>query len=144
MKPFWHRLVRWFLGKSVPPALTGNQWYGPNAIDAYRRQRAPTASELQAELKNTAWTCATINAAVCASFPPRLFVTTASNDARPRCHTRTLAAETLAWVRSAPHLAAHTQKAAIIEEVLDHPLLTLFRSVNGVHNSLLLFAIWIQ
>jgi HK97 family phage portal protein len=139
MKPLWQRLVRWLLGKSVPPALTGNQWYGPSAIDSYRRQRAPTASELQAELKNTAWTCASINAAVCASFPPRLFVTTGTSDARPRCHTRALAPETLAWVRSAPHLAGHTHKAAIIEEVLDHPLLTLFKSVNGVHNS---FDLW--
>jgi HK97 family phage portal protein len=139
MKPFWQRFVRWFLGKSVPPALTGNQWFGPNAIDAYRRQRAPTPAELQTELKNTAWTCATINAAVCASFPPRLFVTTASNDPKPRCFTRALAPETLAWMRSAPHLATHTHKAAFIEEVLDHPLLNLFRSVNGIHNS---FDLW--
>jgi HK97 family phage portal protein len=139
MKPFWQRLVRWLMGKSVPPALTGNQWFGPTSLDAYRRQRPPSPSELQAELKNTAWTCASINAAVCASFPPKLYVTTAANEPRPRCYTRQLAPEALSWLRSAPHLAGHTHKAVAIEEVVDHPLLKLFRNVNMVHNS---FDLW--
>jgi len=135
----WQRVLRWLTSKSVPASLTGNQWFGPTSLDAYRRQRPPTPGELLAELKNTAWTCASINAAVCASFPPRLYVTTSANQARPRCCTRALAPETAAWLRSASHLAAHTHGAAIIEEVLEHPLLGLFRKVNGIHNS---FDLW--
>ncbi len=108
-------------------------------LDAYRRHRAPTAGELLGELKNTAWTCASINAAVCAAFPPRLYVTTGREQAPPRCGTRGLGPDTLARLHALPHLASFTHQAAAIAEVVEHPLLTLLRQVNPVHNS---FDLW--
>src|SRR5579864_1611933 len=84
------RLADWLRGKTVPPALTGPQWSGTRFVDAYKRNRAPTPNEIMAELKNTAWTCASINAAVCASFPPRLFVATRRGQAMPKCLTKSL------------------------------------------------------
>jgi HK97 family phage portal protein len=96
-------------------------------------------AELLTELKNTAWTCASINAAVCASFPPHLYVTTAAGQARPRVRTRSVKPETLARLKETPHLAGHTNGATAIEEVVDHPLLTLLRRANEVHNS---FDLW--
>src|SRR5258708_29224909 len=62
--------------KSAPAVLAAGQWSGTSFIDAFKRQRNPTPNELMAELKNTAFTCASINAAVCAAFPPKLYVAT--------------------------------------------------------------------
>ena len=79
------RLADWLRpspSKAMPPVLAGAQWSGTSFIDAYRRNRNPTPNEILAELKNTAWTCASINAAVCASFPPRLYVTTPAATSR--------------------------------------------------------------
>ena len=69
----------------MPAVLAGTQWSGTSLLDAYRRNRNPTPNELLAELKNTAWTCASINAAVCASFPPRLYVITDHGQPQPKC-----------------------------------------------------------
>jgi HK97 family phage portal protein len=90
-------------------------------------------------LKNTAWACASINASVCASFPPRLYVATRPGEARPKCLTKALRPATEQRLRSAPHLAHRTKAADHLEEVTDHPLLTLLRQVNPVHNA---FDLW--
>src|SRR5437773_6950950 len=77
--------------KSAPAALTGSQWSGTSFIDSFKRERSPAANELMAELKNTAFTCATMNAAVCAAHPRRLYVAT---DPQPqmlaRCLTKSI------------------------------------------------------
>src|SRR5205085_1510433 len=108
-------------------------------IDAYRRHREPTAAELLGELKNTAWTCAAINAACCANYPPRLYVTTRLGQRKARCETKALPPAQQKRLRAAAHLAGHTRGVDAIEEVADHPLLTLLRSVNPVHNA---FDLW--
>ncbi|HZY85517.1 MAG TPA: phage portal protein [Gemmataceae bacterium] len=133
------RLAGWLRPKSLPPALTGAQWSGTSFVDAYRRNRNPTPNELLAELKNTAWSCASINAAVCASFPPRLFVVTRPGEQRAKCLTRALPRRTDRLLRDCPHLQLHTKSADRIEEVTDHPLLTLLARVNPVHNA---FDLW--
>src|SRR5437016_1252669 len=65
-----HRILRWLRRKSVwtPMAWTGSY------VDSYHRHREPTALDLLGELKNTAWTCASVNSAVCASYPPKLYL----------------------------------------------------------------------
>ncbi len=133
------RLSGWLRPKSMPAVLTGSQWSGTSFIDAYRRNRNPTPNEILAELKNTAWTCASTNAAVCASFPPKLYVTTRPDQPRPKCLTKSLAAATERRLRSAPHLSARTKSAEHIEEVADHPLLDLLVQVNPVMNA---FDLW--
>jgi hypothetical protein len=129
------RLLAWFRPKAMPSALTGTQWTGTSFVDAYRRNRNPTPNELLAELKNTAWTCASLNAAVCASFPPKLYVTTRPGDARPKCLTRAVSRKCLKRLRSEPRLEMHTRSAEHIEEVTQHPLLDLLAQVNPVHNA---------
>ena len=131
------RLADWLRpssSKAMPSVLTGAQWSGTSFIDLYRRNRNPTPNEILAELKNTAWTCASINAAVCASFPPRLYVTTQADQPRPKAPTKALPAAAERRLRSAPHLTARTKAAQHIEEVTDHPLLDLLAQVNHVHN----------
>ena len=81
-----------------------------------------------AELKNTAWACASVNAAVCAAFPPRLYVATQKN--RPaKCATKALPRFTEERLRTAPHLHLQLQpgneraelvasQAKLVEELL--------------------------
>ncbi len=133
MQTLLHRLARWLMRKTAPASLIPSST--SSFIDAYRRRQPPSASELLAELKNTAWTCASINASVCASFPPRLYVTTGKAQAPPRCATRPLEPAPLLRLRAAQPMLARQR----VEEVVDHPLLTLFRQVNPVHNS---FDLW--
>lgn len=133
------RLAAWLSVRSAPAALTGTQWTGSSFVDSFRRHRAPSPNELLAELKSTAWTCASINASVCASFAPRLYVATHANQSAARCLTRGLQPAVEQRLRRLSHLSARHAKAARIEEVLDHPLLTLFEKVNAVHNS---FDLW--
>jgi HK97 family phage portal protein len=123
----------------VPEALTGTQWSGTQFVDAYKRDRSPTPNETLAELKNTAFTCASINAAVCAAYPPRLYVATEPGEPAPRCLTRSLDRVGEERLRENPTLPRRFTKAHKLEEVLDHPLLALFRRVNPVHNS---FDLW--
>jgi HK97 family phage portal protein len=133
------RLSRWLRSKSAPPGLAGSQWTGTGFVDAYKRNRSPTPNEQLAELKNTAFTCASINAAVCAAYPPRLYVATHPGQPDPKCLTKRLDRGTEKSLRSRPALPSVFTKARQIEEVLDHPLLTLLRKVNPMHNS---FDLW--
>jgi HK97 family phage portal protein len=134
-----HRLAIWLSAKTMPASLLGPQWSGTSFVDAYRRNRNPTPNELLAELKGAAWTCASINASVCAGFPPRLYVTTQRDQPEACCPTKRLEPRTETRLRRAEHLPSHVRKALKIEEVLDHPLLTLLRQVNPVHNA---FDLW--
>jgi HK97 family phage portal protein len=126
--------------KAIPSSLTGGQWSGTSYVDSFMRNRDPNSNELLAELKNTAFSCASINAAVCAAYPPRLYVATRSpNEAEPRCFTIPVEKKVEKRLRSLPWLPRHITKANRIDEVLDHPLLTLLLQVNPVHNS---FDLW--
>ncbi len=136
------RLGRWLAGKAVPPALTGSQWTGTGFVDAFKRNRNPTPNELLAELKNTAWTCASINAAVCANNPPSLYVITRHNQPRPKCATRSLDSRAEKRLRALPHVAARTKDAATIEQVTEHPLLSLLEQPTAPSNLLGRFDLW--
>jgi len=139
LKTILQRLASWLAAKTVPAGLCGNQWTGSDFVDSLKRSRNPTPNELMAELKATAWTCATINAAVCASFPPRLYVATAARQPAPKCQTKSISRQGERRLRTAPHLGAYTKAARRIEEVSDHPLLTLLEQVNPIHNA---FDLW--
>jgi hypothetical protein len=129
------RLANWLRPKSMPYALVGSQWSGTSFVDSYKRNRQPTPNELLAELKNAAWTCASINAATCASYPPRLYVITEHNQPVPKCLTSPLSVRAERRLRALPHLQARTKSAALIEEVTAHPLLTLLQHANAIHNA---------
>jgi HK97 family phage portal protein len=136
---FIQNIARRFGLKGAPRSLRGRQWTGTTFTDLFRRNREPTPNELLAELKGSAWTCASLNAAVCAAFPPRLYVATFPNQPQARCLTRALEPEAEQRLRSLPQLPTRITKATRLEEVLEHPLLTLLARVNPVHNS---FDLW--
>jgi HK97 family phage portal protein len=134
------RLASWLRPKSAPSSLSGNQWTGSSYIDAFQRNRQPNNNELLAELKGTAWTCATINASVCAAYPPKLYVATfTGSQPVPKCPTRPISAKADKRLRACPAVPTAITKAARIEEVLDHPLLTLLQQVNPTFNA---FDLW--
>jgi HK97 family phage portal protein len=119
------RISRWWRRKSVDD--------DDSFIDLTpRRSRQPSGLDLLDELKSTAWACASLNASVCASLPPRLFVTLGPELPRPRCLTRALDTDTAARLKAArgPH-QGHTR----VEEIVEHPVLTLLHNVNALHNA---------
>jgi hypothetical protein len=128
-------LTRWFARKSPPASLLGAQWTGTSYVDAYQRNRNPTPNELMAELKNTAWTCASINSAVCASHPPRLYIAHTTNSSPAKCPTRAIRPHIEERLRRRTHLQPYFTKARHVEEVTAHPLLDLLVQVNPVHNA---------
>ena len=93
-------LKRLFSRKTMPPTLQGGQWSGTAFTDSFKRNRAPTPNELMAELKGVAWTCATLNAAACASNPPILYVGSMYTDTSPKCRTRKLGTPRLTYIFS--------------------------------------------
>jgi HK97 family phage portal protein len=133
MKQLLHRFARWLVRKTAPGSLVPPMT--PNFLDAFRTRRQPMPIELLAELKSTAWACASINASVCASLPPGLFVMTGNGQAPPRCRTRTLEPALVKQLKAArPTLASQT-----VAEVVDHPILSLFQQVNPTQNA---FDLW--
>ena len=70
------RLASWLRRKAVPAAVAAGAARGSTFLDAYRKHREPTQKQLLEELKNTAWSCASINAnpyfviARCRTRPP--------------------------------------------------------------------------
>jgi HK97 family phage portal protein len=124
-----HRLADWLAPKRLPAAWTSTTFGPDGPVDAHRRLRAPTPHELLRELRNTAYTCAALNASVCAAHPPSLYVRTRPGQPAPKCLTRPLSSA------QEHRLRGHLGKAEKVEQVLEHPLLTLLRSVNPVHNA---------
>lgn len=132
MKRFVHRLAHWLLRKTAGGDFSTGSWeFSP----ARRRSVHPTPADLLNELKGAAWTCATINAAACASHPPRLFVSTSPGQPSPKCPVKAVDALSLPSIRQRSGLGPN----ACVEEIMDHPLLTLLRQVNPAHNS---FDLW--
>lgn len=83
-------------------------------------RRADRPADCLAELSHTAYACAAINAAVCASYPPRLF---SRGRAGRKLRTRALGAEE----RRRLAVACGGE----VREVMEHPLLDLLEEVNG-------------
>jgi hypothetical protein len=108
----------------------GNNTAGLNVSgwrDRFRARREPTTAELINQLKNAAYSCASLNASVCAKQEPRLYVITRANDTPPKCRTQKVSNTKLKLLWMQP-------STATIEEVVEHPLLDLLRNVNPYLN----------
>jgi HK97 family phage portal protein len=125
--------------KSAPTSLAGGQWSGTSYVDAWKRTRDPSPNELMAELKGVAWACASINAAVCASNPPALYVASSLGDQAAKCRTKAISRRVEQHLRNQVHLQPFTKAARQIEEVTEHPLLKLLAQANAIHSA---FDLW--
>jgi HK97 family phage portal protein len=134
-----HRFAAWLAKKTAPTSLTGGQWTGTQYTDRFKRYREPSANELMAELKNTAWTCATLNAATCAAYTPSLYIVTRHNQPAPKCAVKALRPEVEERLRSDPRIQSRVKHAARIEEVTSHPILDILGHPNQWHSA---FDLW--
>jgi HK97 family phage portal protein len=140
------RSARWLKG-GRPASLGGSQWTGTAFVDAYKRNRVPTPNEVLAELKNIAFTCASINAATCASYAPRLYVWSTEQTGEPKLATKSiprrlekrLARDFPIRLKRSHAVPAKTHRQVKIEEVVDHPVLDLFDNPNPFHSG---FDLW--
>lgn len=128
------RVTQWFRRKTAPEAVR-TSGMSSSFIDAYRQLRTPSALELLKELKNTAYACAMLNAGTCATYPPRLYVVTRNGDPSPKCVTRSLADHEQQAFANRSELQPHVKGARHVQEVLEHPLLTLLHAVNPMHSA---------
>src|SRR5262245_44531885 len=123
----------------MPPSLSGGQWSGTAFTDSYKKNRAPTANELMAELKGVAWTCATLNAAACASNPPILYVGSTFGDNAPKCKVPKVGQKVTKALHERSHLRPLLKTYETVQEVTEHPILDLLYNVNPIHNQ---FDLW--
>lgn len=129
-----HRLASWLAPKSFFSQFPEEAWTTITTPTSNTGRHEPTGAELLAELRNTAYTCATLNAAACAAFPPRLYAITEGEGTGPKYLTRGLTRGERERL-----LRGEREAASGIVEVLDHPLLDLFRQVNPAHSG---FDLW--
>ncbi len=96
-------------------------------VDAFRRRRAPTARELLAQYKNTAYACVNINASTCAANLPKLYVKQSPGLPIPKCH-HVPAPEKTHWAREHGLITKSEEYLAVPA----HPLIDLFSTANPV------------
>ncbi|VTR96804.1 phage portal protein [Tuwongella immobilis] len=121
------------LGSASGPSgspLGSPAWAG----EFHNKRREPTSQELLRELKNTAYACASINASVCAAFPPRLFFRSVGSHSGQLPGKLPGGGTTRALPPAIAKAMARATRADRVDEVIDHPLLTLLDRVNPVHN----------
>lgn len=123
------RMGDWIAGrKAAPPMITDTSEAA--YMDLWGGQRAPSDDRLIQSYKNTAYACANLCAQGVASTPLRLFVTTGPKEAPPKCATRRISKATRRWVESKPGLGRKVVGSLELEEVAEHPILTLLDAVN--------------
>lgn len=80
------------------------------------------------------YACANKNAINCAQVPLRLYAAKPNTKTKALFPTKTLEHGTVAYLSKSPTVAKYLAKAVEVEEVLDHPFLTLMQQVNGYMN----------
>ena len=102
--------------------------------DQWGTQRAPTSKQLIDAYTGTAYACANINAATVASIPLRLFATNPAGSRRASqlYPAKRISKQTYRRLRGCPSLTSKLAGIEDVEEVHEHPLLTLIDMANDV------------
>lgn len=136
LRTTYRKVASWLKSALFSTPTHGGGWgYRSSTIDSFRSRRQPTSEDLLREVKNTAYACAMINASTCASFPFRLFVKTSPGQAEPIAKTMKLDRIEKKRLHSVPWLRNMLTKADDIQEIVEHPVLELFKHVNPIMNS---------
>ena len=133
----------WLVGKDFYPAEETSA--GTPFVGRYRTEQTATDDSLIQAYRNIIYACANLNANAVASVPVKLYVETGKGQTRPKCLTQSVTAKQRSWLLSNKSLSARLTKAVEIEEVLEHPLLTLLYKVNeylDLYNLLALTALY--
>ncbi|MBV8781023.1 MAG: phage portal protein [Phycisphaerae bacterium] len=106
--------------------------FGP--LDAFGKSPTPQAIELLRENLGTAYACANLNAGLIAATPLRLYVRTRRGEGRSRLarrgETRSLSSK--AFDRLSKIAASNLSGASDVQEVMNHPLLSLLHRPNAI------------
>lgn len=117
---FYARLRSWF---DLNRAVYGYRIESPSPVPSDDDQQALIAS-----YAGWVYACANKNAVRVAAQPLKLYATTSTGESQLKCVHRAVDKKVDERVRKA--LPPHRQKAATVDEVLDHPLLDLLVRVN--------------
>lgn len=101
-----------------------------NYVDVYKSKKAPTPFELIDEYKRVAYCCANLNAQGVACAERKLFVKTKKGQRTARCLTKKIDTKTIDKLCKMSHLSKYTKDFINIEEVVEHPSLTLLDKAN--------------
>jgi len=120
---------------NIAPSSSGNiptQEISSNPIfsDYWGRQRTPDKFGLIAQFKRHVYSCATLNANTFAIQKPRLYVKTNATQRAPRVPTKSISVKQTDYLQDNYGEHQFFKDFAKIEEVLRHPILDLFRTVN--------------
>lgn len=100
-------------------------------VDYFQRQKEPTKNDLIKQYKRVIYACANLNSDTTACKKLRLYVKTSAKDRKPRVPTRPVKSAQLEYLtKEYGHHSFFSKDFATIEEVIEHPILKLFRFVN--------------
>jgi HK97 family phage portal protein len=107
---------------------------GSGYYDAYQSLREPNKIDLVRAYDDIVYACVSLIASNMAAIPIRLYVRTDVGQRRPKCaiakcDRKTLDAVSQKWL----------PRSSQVDEVIDHPLISLLRQANSYHNHLDLF-----
>lgn len=109
---------------------SGNNGNSIDYLDAFRRKLQPDSSRLVAEYKRIIYSCANVNADVFTNVPLRLYLRTTKGQKKSYLPTRQLKSKELERLVD----LGYTKQIQETEEVLDHPVLDLFKHPNSARS----------
>lgn len=123
------RLAHWLIkgadigGWNVLPWQEGRAWY-------------PDVSHRSLVDKYNSWVyaCANKNAISCAQIPLRLYTAKAGSKTKILFPTKSVPVERMTYLLKSPTVLRYMVKAEVVEEIVEHPFLTLMQQVNEFMN----------
>ncbi len=106
------------------------QGHTASYYDAFRRRIIPSDTRLVEEYKRTIFTCANLNADGVVATPLRLYVKTSPGEKQTVLRTKALTTQKIDYLSSKAHLQKTLRSFVNVEEVVEHPALTLLERAN--------------
>lgn len=129
-------MFEWLRGKNEAQlAEVADTVVESNYADRWKTQLAPQAEDLVKQYREIQYACINLNSRAVASAQLQLFVITRRGEIQPRCPTRAIAPQTMEWLLDQKDVAPILANAEDVQEVTDHPLLTLLHTPNPFQNS---------
>lgn len=104
--------------------------YFSGTYDAFNSKPEPNKLQLEQAFQDTVYACASLIANKVATTPVKLFVKTSPGEPRPKCQTKAVKATTLARLYDQRSYSPNVS----INEVVEHPALSLLCRVNACYN----------
>ena len=110
------------------PQDIADRYYG--TVDYFKRQTEPAKRDLIKQFKRVVFSCANINSDSVACKKLRLYVKTSATQRKPRVPTKPVKTAQLNFLLQNYGQHNFFKEFATVEEVIEHPILRLFKFVN--------------